>query len=75
MFHFSLQEESAESVCGAQLSNANQKIIQTLPLLTGSFASLNEYITIIVEGLFTTLDHLLLWLVAIQIAVCTLSSH
>jgi hypothetical protein len=37
-------------VCGAQLTDVNQRICQLLPLLTGAFASLNEYINIIVEG-------------------------
>lgn len=56
----SLQEESAESVCGAQLTDVNQKICQILPLLTGAFASLNEYINIIVEGtgtIYCIADH------------------
>lgn len=46
----SLQEESAESVCGAQLTDVNQRISQIFPLLTGTFASINECVSIIVEG-------------------------
>ena len=30
----------------------NQKISQLFPLLTGTFASLNEFINVIVEGMF-----------------------
>ena len=39
----------------------NQKICQILPLLTGAFASLNEYINIIVEGTYSVYESHLLY--------------
>lgn len=47
----SLEEESNESVCGANLTQVNQNIAETFPLLSGAFASVNDYIAIIITGM------------------------
>lgn len=46
----SLQDETSLSVCGLQLSTVNQQIIQTLSILTGAFASVDDYLNILTTG-------------------------
>ena len=50
IFGSSLEEENAESVCGANLTLVNQKLSKALPLFAGAFASMNDYISVIISG-------------------------
>ena len=47
---FSLEEESNVSVCGSTLSKTNVEVSKAFPLFAGAFASIDEYICIIITG-------------------------
>lgn len=38
------------SVCGSNLSHTNEGVARTFPLFAGAFASMDEYICIIITG-------------------------
>ena len=50
MFISRLEEESAEMICGPQLTETNECVSQCFSRVTGAFLTIHDYISIICDG-------------------------